>query len=308
MMPQSTPHSPKHAAELGALWTLPFVALLFGAMAMAISPIFVRVADVGPFASAFWRVTAALPLFWLWAASETRRAGGSLSATFRFDRAILAAGLFFAGDLLFWHLAIVNTTVANATFLALMAPVWVVLGSRLFIAERVGRNVVYGLVLCVSGAAALIGTSFNFAPERFVGDLYGIVTSIFFGAYFLAVRSARRRAGTGRIVFLSSLISAVTLAPVALIVEGNILPASAAGIAALAGLAFISHAGGQGLLTYALGHLPAAFSSMVVFIEAPAAAIFAWILLGESMSPPQAAGGILILGGIYAARPRRLAT
>ena len=42
--------------------------------------------------------------------------------------------------------------------------------------------------------------------------------------------------------------------------------------AALAGLALISHSGGQGLLTYALGHLAAAFSSLVIFIEAVAAA------------------------------------
>jgi drug/metabolite transporter (DMT)-like permease len=90
-----------------------------------------------------------------------------------------------------------------------------------------------------------------------------------------------------------------------MITEGGILPSSPGGAAALAGLALVSHVGGQGFLTYALGHLPAAFSSLVVFIEAPAAALFAWAFLGESLSLPQAVGGILILGGIYAARPRR---
>jgi drug/metabolite transporter (DMT)-like permease len=292
-------------AEADASPALPFVALLLGAMAMGLSPIFVRLADVGPFTSAFWRVGGALPLLWLWAAVEARNAGDGSSAAFRFDRAIVAAGVFFAGDLLFWHLAIVHTTVANATFLALMAPVWVVLGSGFFITEHVARNVVYGLALCLVGAAALVGTSFSFASDRLDGDLYGITTSIFFGAYFLAVRSARRRVPTGRIVFLSSLVSAAILLPVALFAEGGILPASIAGLAALAGLALVSHVGGQGFLTYALGHLPAAFSSVVVFIEAPAAAVFAWTLLGEPLSLPQAAGGALILGGIYSARRRR---
>ena len=45
----------------------PFAALVAGALAMGISPIFVRLADVGPFASAFWRGTLALPLLWTWA-------------------------------------------------------------------------------------------------------------------------------------------------------------------------------------------------------------------------------------------------
>src|SRR5262245_17576195 len=117
---------------------LPLAALSAGALAMGISPIFVRLADVGPFASAFWRVGAALPVLWAWAAAETWRNGESPAAVFRLDRPILLAGLTFAADLFFWHLAILNTTVANATFLATMAPVWVVLGSGMFIAERVG--------------------------------------------------------------------------------------------------------------------------------------------------------------------------
>ena len=166
-----------------------------------------------------------------------------------------------------------------------MAPVWVVLGSGLFIGERVGREVVDGLVLCVIGAAALIGTSYRLAPEHLDGDLYGIATSLFFGLYFLAVRVARRRSGSGRIVFLSSLVSAAFLFVVASLIEDRILPASLGGAAALAGLALVSHTGGQGFLTYALGHLPAAFSSLVIFVEAVAAAIFAWVLLAEPVRP-----------------------
>jgi drug/metabolite transporter (DMT)-like permease len=69
-------------------------------------------------------------------------------------------------------------------------------------------------------------------------------------------------------------------------------------------LAWISHCGGQGLLAVALGRLPAVFSSLVIFLEAIAAAFFAWIFLGEPVSLVQAAGGIAILAGIYAARPR----
>ena len=48
-----------------------FLALVGGAMAMGISPVFVRFAEVGPFTSAFWRVGLALPALWLWSALET---------------------------------------------------------------------------------------------------------------------------------------------------------------------------------------------------------------------------------------------
>ena len=284
---------------------LPLAALLLGALAMGISPILVRLAGVGPFASAFWRVAGALPLLWAWGAMEARVAGEPPSAAFRLDWAILLSGLAFAADLLFWHLAILHTAVANATFLATMAPVWVVLGSGLLIGEHAGREVVGGLLLCLVGAAGLIGTSYRIAPQHLDGDVYGVVTSLFFGLYFLAVRVARRRSGSGRILFLASLVTAVILFVVASLSEDRILPATFGGAAALAALALISHTGGQGLLTYALGHLPAAFSALVIFIEAVAAAIFAWALLGEAIGPLQAAGGALILAGIAAARRRR---
>jgi len=86
--------------------------------------------------------------------------------------------------------------------------------------------------------------------------------------------------------------------------ERQLLPQTARGLAALIALAWLSHAGGQGLLSVALGRLPAAFSSLVIFLEAIAAACFAWAILGEPVTLIQAAGGLAILAGIYVARPR----
>src|SRR3954453_3256668 len=83
-------------------------ALVLGAVAMGASPVFVRLADVGPYASAFWRTFLALPFLWLWARIEN---GGARSTGFALDVPMLAAGFAFTGDLFFWHLAIFGTTV-----------------------------------------------------------------------------------------------------------------------------------------------------------------------------------------------------
>ena len=45
---------------------VPVATLVIGAIAMGVSPIFVRLADVGPFTSAFWRVALALPVLYAW--------------------------------------------------------------------------------------------------------------------------------------------------------------------------------------------------------------------------------------------------
>jgi drug/metabolite transporter (DMT)-like permease len=91
---------------------------------------------------------------------------------------------------------------------------------------------------------------------------------------------------------------------VALLLEHRLLPHSLRGLATLLALAWVSHAGGQGLLSIALGRLPAVFSSLVIFLEAIAAAGFAWLILSEPVSWVQAAGGATILAGIFVARPR----
>src|SRR5262249_10133320 len=119
------------------------------------------------------------------------------------DRAILLAGLLFAGDLFFWHLAILGTTLANATFLAPTMPIWVALGAVLLLGERVTKATLAGLVLCLAGGGALVGESFSFAPNRLMGDVYGTITAMFFGGYMLAVRAARARHGAGRLAFVA---------------------------------------------------------------------------------------------------------
>jgi len=83
------------------------------------------------------------------------------------------------------------------------------------------------------------------------------------------------------------------------------LPHSLSGWAVLFGLAWLSHAGGQGLLSFALGRLPAVFSSLVIFLEAVAAAGLSWLVLGEQLAVIQILGGMCILVGIWVAKPRK---
>jgi drug/metabolite transporter (DMT)-like permease len=289
---RATPQSASIAA--------PFAALVCGAVAMGISPTFVRLADVGPFTSAFWRVALALPALYTWMKISER----DEPAAAPFSRATIWAGCAFAGDLFFWHLAIVNTSIANATFFATTAPIWVVLFGWLLFRQRVSAAVMAGLGLCVAGGVALLAQSFHLKPGGAIGDAYGVVTGVFFGLYFLAVQAARRGSSAARVTFESSVITTALLLVVALVLEHQMLPQTLKGLAALFALAWISHSGGQGLLAVALGRLPAVFSSLVIFLEAIAAAFFAWIFLGEPVSPMQAVGGIAILAGIYVARPR----
>ncbi|MEC9367336.1 MAG: DMT family transporter [Pseudomonadota bacterium] len=285
---------------------LPLLALVAGAVGMGASPIFVRLADVGPFTSAFWRMALALPVLglWLYLERRPRRISGRAPIRLR-DNALLIGliGFFFAGDLFFWHLAILNTTVANATLLAVMSNLIVALGAWVVLKERVTPRIAAGVLVGCMGASLLIGSSARFDPANVTGDVFGLITACFFGSYFLAVSLARRSFTSAEVMFYPAVITTILLFIVAVGFEDQLLPQSLAGLAALGALAMVSQIGGQGLTAYALGHLPAVFSSLVLFIEALAAATLAWLLFGEPVSQWQLWGGILILAGIYLGRP-----
>ena len=131
----------------------PFAALVLGAVAMGVSPIFVRLADVGPFTSAFWRVALALPPLYAWMRIvEGGERAGDIS------RSDVLAGLAFAGDLLFWHPP--SSTRASPTRRFSPRPRrsgWCV---RLaFVPAEGTAGVIAGLALCLIGGAALLAQS-----------------------------------------------------------------------------------------------------------------------------------------------------
>jgi len=275
-------------------------ALLLGATCIALSPIFVRLSEAGPTATAFWRVALAVPALWvlylLKARARTQRYSGKWPL-------LLAAGFAFAGDLAFWHTSIKLTSVANSTLLANLASIFVTLAAWMFLKHKPTRLFLAGLAAALIGVGLLVHTSLTFSSTGLLGDALGVVTAMFYAGYILAVKGLRDRGETTlHLMAVTSTITALFLLPVALASGEPMLPSSAFGWWMLVGLALISHAAGQGLIAYALAHLPAAFSSVSLLFQPVMAALFAWLLLSEGLVPLQIAGGIVVLFGIYLAR------
>jgi len=282
------------AADLRAL-----VALITGAMIIGASPLLVRLSEVGPLTTAFWRVALALPVLAAWSAIDGRRRPRAPAPGFG---AAMSAGLFFAADLAIWHTSLALTSVANATFLVNMAPLVVAVTIWLVYRERPSRRFTLGVATALVGVLLLMQASFGRSPRELVGDVVALGAAVALAGYMLAVRSLRTRHSTARIMMSSSTACALALAPVMLLSGETLWPASASGMLTLCALALLCHVGGQGLIAYSLSRLPAAFSSLALLIEPLVAAILAWVLLGEALGAAQVAGGAAILAGIAIAR------
>ncbi len=277
--------------------------LFAGATGIGFAPIFVRLSEVGPVTTAFYRLLLALPVLWLWWAVSARGNPQAAKPQTRADAVgLVMAGLFFAGDLAIWHFSLRFTSVANATLLPNFAPVFVTLGGFLLFRERVSRRFLLGMAVALAGACVLMGDSVRLSLSNAFGDVLGLITAIFYAGYILAVGRLRARLSTATIMAWSGTVTCAALLPLAFVSGESLQPASIDGWLVLIGLALFSHAGGQSLIAYALAHLPAAFSSVALLLQPAVAALLAWLLLAEPLGPLQGIGAIIILTGIVLAR------
>jgi drug/metabolite transporter (DMT)-like permease len=277
---------------------LALAALVFGALVIGTTPILVRLAACGPAAAGFWRLAFATPLLALMAAGRPGVAIGGPS------RAIALAGIFFALDLACWHYGIRYTSVANATVLPNLTPVLVTLASWVFFKEKPRPIFLVGLVAAVSGAVLMAGAASataNPGPLPHIGDALSVSTAVWYGLYFMAVRSARMARSTLSVMLWACVVGAPPLLLTAVLMREQVLPATALGWSAVVGLG-LAHVFGQGSIAWALGRLPASTASVTVLVQPVIAGILAYVIFSEVLTPMQMAGGTLALLGVVVAQ------
>ena len=282
---------------------LAFTALLAGGVAIGFAGILVRLADVNPLASAFWRMAVAAPLLWAWAlysGAADRAAGRSTG----FGVGVAVGGVCFAIDMALRHLSLHFTSVANATLLSNFAPLFIALWMWLAWRARFRRSFLLGMLLAITGAALLVAPNAGAGAtdQRLAGDALGLASAVFYAGYQLAIRAARARYSTARLMAWSTTVTAAVLLPLALAAPGAVMPASAAGWLPLLGLGLLAQIGGQTVIAYALAHLQPGLSSVSLLVQPLTAALAAWAIFGEAIGPLQAVGAGLLLWGIMLAK------
>lgn len=282
------------------------LALFVGAVTIAFAPILVRLSELGPSATGFHRFLLAIPLYWAIAATLPRPAaepeGSERPRTVRDFFLIAMAGVYLAADVAVWHYSIQMTTVANSTLLANVAPVFVVLGGWLLFRTRVTGTYLVGLAAAMTGVFILSRASLSLSHDHFIGDLLGVLTAVFYAAYQMSVERLRRRFSTVTIMKYAIPASAVVMLPVALASGEDLLPVTLAGWGFLIALAAGPQVFGQGLIAWALAHLPVAFASVSLLVQPVTAALVAWALFGEHIGLQQGIGAVIVLAGIMLAR------
>lgn len=275
---------------------LAFPALLFGNAALAFGPWLVRLADVGPVAVGFWRLTLALPLLFVVAKVSAqaplwpRRA---LVAT------IAIAALFYSLDLAAWNAGIRMTKLGNATLFGNSGSfVFVVYG--LFLVRRApSAKQAVALALAVAGAALLMSGSYELSPKNFTGDLLTLVAGLLYGGYLIFVERARTSLQPLPVLILATAFSIPLLLTISLGLGERLWPDD---WTALLILALSSQVIGQGLLVYSIGTLPPLVVGLALLTQPVTSATIGWFAYGENLSAMDVVGALGIAAALVLVR------
>lgn len=279
-------------------------AAMAGGVLIGLAPILIRVSELGPQASNLWRFLFALPILALLAARSS-------PPTARDVGWLLAAGLLFGFELSVWAAALSLTTVANATLLANMTPVFAALFGWLVFRERLAGAAVLGGVTALAGAVILAvaraqaGAGPASAEAGLLGDGMSLIAAVGYAGYLLIVRWIGRGVSVWTVMFIATLSGSIYALCLSLALGEALLPETWRGWAVLLALGLVTQLGGQGLIAYGVGRLPIVISTVLLWTQPVAAAALSWLFFDEALGPLAIFGAALVLFGIFVVQRTR---
>ncbi|WP_447758033.1 DMT family transporter [Sphingopyxis fribergensis] len=264
-----------------------FVALIAGNVALSLGAMLVRLADTGPTASAFWRMTIALPLILLFA---WREMGGRAPPRPAMWIAAVA-GIFFALDLATWHIGILHTKIANATLFGNCASLLLVLWG-VFLTRTLPRGwQALAVLLAFAGSALLMGQSYEMSREYLLGDLLSLLAGVLYTCYVILMQRVRDTLAPWTALGIASVVSVPVLLGAALALGETIMPRD---WTPLILLALTSQVVGQGLMIWSLPRFPPLVLGLTLLIQPAIAALAGWLMFDELLGPVDIFGGMLV--------------
>ncbi|MEB3229725.1 MAG: DMT family transporter [Leptolyngbyaceae bacterium] len=212
----------------------------------------------------------------------------------------LTSGLAFSSSLTLWAWSLTQTSVANSTLLNNMMPIFTTIGAWLVFRQTFSRVFLLGMAIAITGAI-IIGLEDLQVTQGFIGDAAALGAALLSAINILSVKQLRQHFETTTIMMWTSGIGSVALLTLLLVFHEPIFPSTSMGWMAVLGLAMLSQALGQGLLTYSLKQFSASLVAVSMLTIPVIAAVLALILFAEHLTLLNWGAFGIVLLGIYLA-------
>jgi drug/metabolite transporter (DMT)-like permease len=273
--------------------------LFIGAALISLSPVWVRLTDVSPSVSGFYRVMfggAALVIFLL---LTRKRLQFSKQAWWL----LIIASVFFMLDLWFWHRSIFYIGPGLSTLMANFQVFFMMLAGMLFLRQMPTPIQMVAVPLALFGLSLIVGLDWSGLSKDYqLGIIFGVLTAVTYAGYLLSLRQARvgsqYRVPTRELAVISVL--AMAMLAVSILIEGESF--------AIPGYKDLGWLVAYGVLSHCIGWLFIASSlSEVSTVEAGLALLlqptlsFVWdvLIFDRQMATTEFVGAAIALGAIY---------
>lgn len=273
--------------------------LLFGAVLISTSAVFVKLVSVGPIESAVYRVGIGGMVLVAWLTLRGRMRWPPRTAL----TALVLAGAFFAADLAAWHQSIVYLGPGMATLLGNFQVFVMTLAGVLFFKESLSRTMLLAIPLAMFGLTMITGFEWSGLPaDTRIGIALGLATALFYALFMLSLRRAQivtAHADTAANLAVACLISALFLLALMLWRGESIgMPGLRDG-SLLVLYALVAQVFGWFFITSALGNVPAARVGLVLLLQPALSFLWDALLFDRRFTSMELAGAAIALFAIY---------
>jgi len=274
-----------------------FLLIPIGIIAVSTASIFIKLCDAPALIIAAYRMIFASLMLIPFAGYQKTWKGWSRSEM----GWLVFSGILLSLHFALWITSLKYTSVASSVVLVTTHPVFVGIGSWLFLKERLGFNLILGIMFSVLGSGLIGYGDMTLSEEALMGDGLALLGAITASGYFLVGRKMRKNQDLLSYIFPVYSTAGLALIILSLIFQKSFFGYSSSTYLFLFLLALIPQLIGHTTFNWALKYLPASMVAITILGEPIGSTLLAYFILGEGLTTWKALGGISILAGILIA-------
>ena len=272
----------------------PRLALVIGIICISVFPILVKLQLTGGLISAFYRMAIAGGLLLPYVL---------ITGKFKFPRTsilILAilCGLLFASDVAVWNISIQQSSATQATLLTNLSPVWVGIGSFLFLKNKPAANFWIGTLIALFGMITLVGFKFFINLDFNMAFLLAILSGVLYAVYMLVSKNVLNEMDVVSFMVVTLITSTLFLGIICFLTGEAFGGFSNTGWVVLFIQGIVCQLIAWLLISYATQNMRATRVSLSLLGQGVLATILAWLFLDEKITFQMIVGGLILLLGI----------
>ena len=266
---------------------------------ISFSPVWVKLVDVSPTTSGFYRLAiggAALALF-------LAATGKRLTLSKRAWKILTGSAVLFALDIWFWHRSIDYVGPGLATLLANFQVFFMMLAGVLLLRQRPHAAQLFAVPLALIGLGLIVGFDWRGLPADYrLGVVFGLLTAVAYAGYMLTMRAARTDSTDPlptREVAVISIGSALLLGLTAIAEGVSLAIPSYADAAWLVGYGVLSHCLGLLLIASSLLKVSTTEAGLALLLQPILSFTWDVLFFEREMTLLELSGAAIALFAIY---------